>query len=82
MLGGGYIAMSYTDTESILSKLAYISPLTWFNKSMFRAIYLDDFILLKLWMLIGVGSLALVVLILYYLGKRSDDNYEKYSSIN
>lgn len=82
MLGGGYIAMSYTDTESILSKLAYISPLTWFNKSMFRAIYLDDFILLKLWMLIGVSSLALVVLILYYLGKRSDDNYEKYSSIN
>lgn len=82
MLGGGYIAMSYTDTESILSKLAYISPLTWFNKSMFRSIYLDDFILLKLWMLIGVGSLALVVLTLYYLGKRSDDNYEKYSSIN
>ena len=82
MLGGGYVAISYMDNNSIFSKIGYISPLTWFNKSIFKAIYLDDFGMLKMWLLIGLIALMIVVLILYYLGRRSDANYEKYSNFN
>lgn len=82
MLGGGYVAISYMDSESILSKIGYISPLTWFNKSIFTAIYLEDLGMLKIWLLIGLIALMIVILILYYLGKRSDADYEKYSNFN
>lgn len=82
LLGGGYIANSYASTEGILSKIAYVSPLTWFNKGMFRAIYLEDFKMFNLWLIIGGVSLILFISIIYYLGKRSDEDYEKYSSFN
>jgi len=82
MLGGGYVAISYKDSESIFNKIGYISPLTWFNKSIFTAIYSEDFSMLKMWLLIGLIALMIVVLILYYLGRRSDADYEKYSNFN
>ena len=82
MIGGGYVALSYEETESLFNNIRNISPLTWFNKSIFNVVYSEDFTRLKLWLIIGLIALVIVVLSLYYLGRRSDKNYEKYSSIS
>jgi len=82
MLGGGYFALTYEETGSLFNDIRNISPLTWFNKSIFNVVYSEDFSRLKLWLLIGLIALVIVIVALYYLGRRSDKNYEKYSSVS
>ena len=80
-LGGGYVALG-EDLGGLLNIITNISPLRWFNRSIFRYVYSGDSSILKLWLTIGVVALIAFVLVIYIIGKRSDKLYEKYPSIN
>lgn len=70
-LGGGYIAM-YGDLGGVLNFITNISPLRWFNMSIFRYIYSEDSSILISWLQIGVVSLIVIILLIYIIGERSD----------
>lgn len=80
-LGGGYIAL-YGDLDGILNFITKISPLRWFNMSVFRYIYSGDSSILIRWLQIGLISLIFIILLICIVGERSDRINEKYSSIS
>ncbi|ASW42475.1 ABC transporter permease [Clostridium isatidis] len=80
-LGGGYVALG-DDIGGMFNIITNISPLRWFNKSLFRYIYSGDFSILRLWLIIGVVFLIVFILVISIIGRRSDKIYEKYPSIN
>lgn len=80
-LGGGYIAL-YGEMDGIFNILTKISPLRWFNSSVFRYIYSDDKSLLINWFIFGIISLILIVIMIYLITRKEDRVNEKYISIN
>lgn len=80
-LGGGYVALG-DNLGSLLDFITKISPLRWFNISIFRYIYSGDNTTLIRWLQIGGISLLLVMLIIWIVGKRSDKINEKYINTN
>ncbi|WP_195264239.1 ABC transporter permease [Clostridium sp. 1001275B_160808_H3] len=80
-LGGGYIALD-DNLGGLLNIVTSISPLRWFNISIFRYIYSGDSTTLIRWLLIGAVSLIIIISIICIVGKRSDRINEKYISIN
>ncbi|WP_294365236.1 ABC transporter permease, partial [uncultured Clostridium sp.] len=59
-LGGGYMAM-YGDMKGIFNIITKISPLRWFNNSIFRYIYSNDNSLLIDWLTFGGITLVVTV---------------------
>ncbi len=80
-LGGGYIALD-DNLGRVLNFITNISPLRWFNISIFRYIYSGDSSTLIRWLEIGLISLIITILLIYIVGRRSDRVNEKYNSIN
>ena len=80
-LGGGYIAL-YGEMDGIFNLVTKISPLRWFNSSIFRYIYSGDKSLLISWLIFGVIALVVIVIIIYIITRREDKGSEKYISIN
>lgn len=80
-LGGGYIAL-YGEMDGIFNLVTKISPLRWFNSSIFRYIYSEDKSLLISWLIFGVIALVVIVIIIYIITRREDKRSEKYISIN
>ena len=62
----------YGDLGGILNFVTKISPLRWFNMSVFRYIYSGNLSILITWLQIGVVSLIVIILVIYIIGKRSD----------
>ncbi|MDY6228500.1 MULTISPECIES: ABC transporter permease [unclassified Clostridium] len=80
-LGGGYMAM-YGDMKGIFNIITKISPLRWFNNSIFRYIYSNDNSLLIDWLTFGGITLVVTVIIIYLITRREDKGNEKHISIN
>ena len=80
-LGGGYVAI-YGEMEGIFNLITKISPLRWFNNSIFRYIYTGDESLLINWLIFGVIVLVVTVILIYLITGREDKSSEKYISIN
>ena len=80
-LGGGYMAM-YGDMKGIFNIITKISPLRWFNNSIFRYIYSNDNSLLINWLTFGGITLVVTVIIIYLITRREDKGNEKHISIN
>ena len=70
-LGGGYIAL-YGDLGGVFNFITSISPLRWFNMSIFRYVYSGDSSTLIRWLQIGLFSLIVIILLIYIIGERSD----------
>lgn len=80
-LGGGYVAL-YGEMEGILDLITKISPLKWFNSSIFRYIYSGDNSVLKKWLIFGGVALVAVIIIIELISIKEDRGNEKYISIN
>lgn len=80
-LGGGYVAI-YGEMDGIFNLITKISPLRWFNNSIFRYIYTGDESLLINWLIFGVIVLVVTVILIYLITGREDKSSEKYISIN
>ncbi|MGG7057328.1 ABC transporter permease [Clostridium nigeriense] len=80
-LGGGYIAI-YGEMDGIFNLVTKISPLRWFNSSIFRYIYSGDKSLLISWLIFGVIALVVILILIYIITRREDKRSEKYISIN
>ncbi|MCI6692638.1 MAG: ABC transporter permease [Clostridium sp.] len=80
-LGGGYMAI-YGEMKGIFNIITKISPLRWFNNSIFRYIYSNDNSLLINWLIFGGIALVVTVIIIYLITRREDKRNEKYISIN
>lgn len=80
-LGGGYMAM-YGDMKGIFNIITKISPLRWFNNSIFRYIYSNDNSLLIDWLTFGGITLVVTEIIIYLITRREDKGNEKHISIN
>lgn len=80
-LGGGYMAI-YGDMKGIFNIITKISPLRWFNNSIFRYIYSNDNSLLINWLTFGGITLVVTVIIIYLITRREDKGNEKHISIN
>lgn len=80
-LGGGYIAL-YGEMDGIFNLVTKISPLRWFNSSIFRYIYSGDKSLLISWLIFGVIALVVILILIYIITRREDKRSEKYISIN
>ncbi len=80
-LGGGYMAM-YGEMKGIFNIITKISPLRWFNNSIFRYIYSNDNSLLINWLIFGGIALVVTVIIIYLITRREDKGNEKHISIN
>lgn len=74
-LGGGYVVMD-GDMGPVLNVLTNMSPLRWFNKSLFRSIYASDNSVLIQWLIIGGAATAILMLLIYIFGKREERYYE------
>jgi ABC-2 type transport system permease protein len=80
-LGGGYIAL-YGEMDGIFNLVTKISPLRWFNNSIFRYIYSGDKSLLINWLIFGVIALVVILILIYIITRKEDKRSEKYISIN
>lgn len=80
-LGGGYVALD-DNLEGLFKIVTNISPLRWFNLSIFRSIYSNDNSTLITWLKFGFISLIIIVLIIYILGKVEDKVDGKYIGSN
>lgn len=80
-LGGGYVALG-DNLGGLLDFITRISPLRWFNISIFRYIYSGDNTTLIRWLQIGGISLVIIMLIIWIVGERSDKINEKYINTN
>ncbi|MCF0149063.1 MAG: ABC transporter permease [Clostridium sp.] len=80
-LGGGYVAID-GDMKGLFNIITKISPLRWFNSSIFRYIYSGDNSVLKNWLLFGGITLITVIIIIELLSIKEDRGNEKYISIN
>lgn len=80
-LGGGYIAV-YGEMDGIFNLITKISPLRWFNSSIFRYIYSGDNSLLEKWIIFGGIALVVIVIIIHLITIREDRGNEKYISVN
>ncbi|MGG7144867.1 ABC transporter permease [Clostridium nigeriense] len=80
-LGGGYIAL-YGEMDGVFNLVTKISPLRWFNSSIFRYIYSGDKSLLISWLIFGVIALVVILILIYIITRREDKCSEKYISIN
>lgn len=80
-LGGGYVALD-DNLEGLFKIVTNISPLRWFNLSIFRSIYSNDNSTLITWLKFGFISLIIIILIIYILGKLEDKVDEKYIGSN
>ncbi len=80
-LGGGYIAI-YGESKGIFNLLTKISPLKWFNNSVFRYIYSKDSSLLVGWLIFGGIALLATIILLFLISKREDRGNEKFISVN
>lgn len=80
-LGGGYVALD-DNLDGVFKIATNISPLRWFNLSIFRSIYSNDNSTLITWLKIGFISLIIIVFIICILGKLEDKMDEKYIGSN
>ena len=80
-IGGGYIAI-YGEMDGFLNLITKISPLRWFNSSIFRYIYSGDKSTLYNWMIFGFITLVVIIISIYLLSRKEDNSNEKYISIN
>ncbi|VYT90249.1 ABC transporter permease [Clostridium tertium] len=80
-LGGGYIAI-YGEIDGLFNLITEISPLRWFNRSIFRSIYSNDNSLLVNWMIFGIVVLVILIILIFFISKREESNNEKYISVN
>lgn len=80
-LGGGYVAID-GEMKGLFNIITKISPLRWFNSSIFRYIYSGDNSVLKNWLLFGGITLVAVIVIIELLSIKEDRGNEKYISIN
>lgn len=80
-LGGGYIAL-YGEMDGIFNLVTKISPLRWFNSSIFRYIYSRDRSLLISWLIFGAIALVFILILIYLITRREDKGSEKYISIS
>ena len=80
-LGGGYIAL-YGEMKGIFNLITKISPLRWFNSSVFRYIYSGDSSILQKWLIFGGIALVVIVIVIQLISIKEDRGYEKYTSIN
>lgn len=80
-LGGGYIAI-YGEMDGVFNLITKISPLRWFNNSIFRSIYSGDNSLLVKWIIFGFVALVLLVILIFFISKKEEGNNEKYISSN
>lgn len=80
-LGGGYVAFD-VEKKGIFNIITKISPLRWFNSSVFRYIYSDDSSLLISWIIIGIIALILIIVLIYLIGGREDNINEEYINVN
>lgn len=80
-LGGGYMAI-YGELEGIFNLIISISPLRWFNSSIFRSIYSGNNSLLVQWMIFGFVVLSIVIILIFFISKKEESNNEKYISVN
>lgn len=80
-LGGGYVALD-DNLEGLFKIVTNISPLRWFNLSIFRSIYSNDNSTLITWLKFGFISLIIIILIIYILGKLEDKVDGKYIGSN
>ena len=80
-LGGGYVAID-GELKGLFNIITKISPLRWFNSSIFRYIYSGDNSVLKNWLLFGGITLVAVIIIIELLSIKEDRGNEKYISIN
>ena len=80
-LGGGYVAID-GEMKGLFNIITKISPLRWFNSSIFRYIYSGDNSVLKNWLLFGGITLVAVIIIIELLSIKEDRGNEKYISIN
>ena len=80
-LGGGYMAI-YGENDSIFNLLTKLSPLRWFNSSIFRYIYSGDKSMLYNWIIFGFIILIATVILIYILARKEEVGNEKYFSIN
>lgn len=72
----------YGDMKGIFNIITKISPLRWFNNSIFRYIYSNDNSLLIDWLTFGGITLVVTVIIIYLITRREDKGNEKHISIN
>lgn len=80
-LGGGYIAI-YGELEGVFNLITNISPLRWFNSSIFRSIYSGNNSLLVDWMIFGFAVLVILIILIFFISKKEESNNEKYISVN
>lgn len=80
-LGGGYVAI-YGEMHGIFNIITKISPLRWFNISIFRYIYSGDKSILCNWMIFGAITFIIIMILIYIMTRREDSSNEKYISIN
>lgn len=80
-LGGGYVAL-YGEMKGIFNIITKISPLRWFNISIFRYIYSGDKSILCNWMIFGAITFIIIMILIYIMTRREDSSNEKYTSIN
>ena len=80
-LGGGYVVLD-DNLDGLFKIITNISPLRWFNLSIFRSIYSNDNSTLITWLKIGFISLIIIVSIICILGKLEDKIDEKYIGSN
>lgn len=74
-IGGGYIAIVGAD-DSMLSRIGAISPLKWFNNSIFQSIYASNNTVLYNWLIYGGVITAVLCILIVMLGRREDKSYE------
>lgn len=80
-LGGGYVAFD-VEMDGIFNIITKISPLRWFNSSVFRYIYSNDISLLIRWIIIGILALILIIVLIYLIAGREDKMNEEYINVN
>lgn len=80
-LGGGYVAV-YGEIDGIFDIITKMSPLRWFNSSVFRYIYSDDSSLLINWLLFGIIALILIIVLIYLISGKEDNMNEEYINVN
>lgn len=74
-LGGGYAAFG-DNLPPVLNFVTSISPLRWFNMSIFRVIYTGDNSLLIVWTITGAITLGIIILLINLISNRRDKCYE------
>lgn len=73
-LGGGYVPMSVLN-GTIMTKIAFISPVRWINAALFQVIYESDFSIVPVSVIINVSLAVVFIVISALLAKRRSRAY-------